>query len=340
MLKFGRVGELFLDKGYAESFDMADSMAKFNFVNLVTKYAGDECRVAFNNMIFMTYEQRIKSAAKAFLLMNEETDDASNRKFIFDLVVGCKSDKYANDERNRLENLAGGYRFGLQQNEYDVPINRDVTAESKLEMFVYNLKTVFCKGAVGNGQFPINEIWVKNNPWNALLASRWKLQYVIDYNATHEYQLKSWDLTPRGSDKFDMIPLGNDILYGVARDARFFDHNIKVWVKVKNAWKLQTIGHKNLVRSGFAKELVQTFFYPDVCMAHKAHRNHSTINVPGDVLLGSRAIYEDLDFVIKKSDKMNESSSTSNHENWIKVNVNRSKAVFRSSSVLPLILFA
>jgi hypothetical protein len=274
-------------------------------------------------MIFMTYEQRIKSAAKAFLLVNEETDDASNRKFIFDLVVGCKSDKYANDERNdRLENLAGGYRFGLQRNEYDDPNNRNVTAESesKLEMFVYDLKTVFRKGAVGNGQFPINEIWVKNNPWYALLASRWELQYVIDYNATHEYQLKSWDLTPRGSDKFDMIPLGNDILFGVARDARFSDQNIKVWVKVKNAWKLQTIGHKNLVRSGFAKELFQAFFYPDVGTAQKAHRNHSTINVPGDLLLGSRAIYEDLDFVIKKSEKMNESPSTSNHENWIKVN--------------------
>jgi hypothetical protein len=60
----------------------------------------------------MTYEQCIKSAAKAFLLVNEESDDASNRKFIFDLVVGRKSDRYANDERNnRLENLAGGYRF-------------------------------------------------------------------------------------------------------------------------------------------------------------------------------------------------------------------------------------
>jgi hypothetical protein len=113
-------------------------------------------------MIFLTYKQRIKSAAKAFLLMNDETDDASNRKFIFDLVIGCKSDRYANDERNRLENLAGGYRFGLQPNEYDVPINQDFTAESRLEMFVYDLKTVFRKGAVGNGKFPINEISVKN----------------------------------------------------------------------------------------------------------------------------------------------------------------------------------
>jgi hypothetical protein len=49
MLKFGRVGELFLDKGYAKTFDMADSMAKFNFVNRVTKYAGDECRLEFSN---------------------------------------------------------------------------------------------------------------------------------------------------------------------------------------------------------------------------------------------------------------------------------------------------
>jgi hypothetical protein len=38
MLKFGRVGELFLDKGYAETFDMADSMAKFNFVNCKSCY--------------------------------------------------------------------------------------------------------------------------------------------------------------------------------------------------------------------------------------------------------------------------------------------------------------
>jgi hypothetical protein len=69
-----------------------------------------------------------------------------------------------------------------------------------------------------------------------------------------------------------------------------------------------------------AKELFQAFFYPDVGTAQKAHHNHSTINVPSDLLLGSRAIYEDLDFIIEKSEKMNESSSTSNHKNWIKVN--------------------
>jgi hypothetical protein len=186
MPKFGQVGRLFMDEGYAATFDLPDSMGKFNFINLVTKYAGEECMVAFNNMIFMTYEQRVKSAAKAFLLQHEEPDNASNRRFIFDLVVGCKSNKYANDEKNRLEDLAGGYRFGQQRNEYDVPDNRDAKSESNLEKFVWDLKTVFCRRAVGNGQYPINEIWVKENPWNTLLASRWELQYVTDYNATHE----------------------------------------------------------------------------------------------------------------------------------------------------------
>jgi hypothetical protein len=83
----------------------------------------------------------------------------------------------------------------------------------------YDLKTVFRQGAVDNGRFPINEIWVRNNPWNALCASRWELQYVTDYNATHdEHQLKSWDLTPQGHNKFDMVPVGDEILFVVARE--------------------------------------------------------------------------------------------------------------------------
>jgi hypothetical protein len=94
-----------------------------------------------------------------------------------------------NDEKNRLE-----YIFGQQRNEYDVPDSRDAKSESNLEKFVWDLKTVFRRRAIGNGQYPINEIWVKENPWNTLLASRWELQYVTDYNATHEQPVKELEI--------------------------------------------------------------------------------------------------------------------------------------------------
>jgi hypothetical protein len=89
---------------------------------------------------------------------------------------------------------------------------------------------------------------------------------------------------------------------------------------VKNKWDLQQVGHKNLVKSGFAKELFDVLFYKDIPTAQKAHRNHSRIYVHGDVLLGSKVINNTgLDFIIKKSDRFDE-SPTGNHQNWIKVN--------------------
>jgi hypothetical protein len=54
------------------------------------------------------------------------------------------------DERNGLENLAGGYRFGRQTNEYDVPNITDITTELKFERFVYDLKTVFRQSALND----------------------------------------------------------------------------------------------------------------------------------------------------------------------------------------------
>jgi hypothetical protein len=87
MLQLGQVDQLFIDEGYATTFDMAETMANFNVVNLVMKWAAEECMTAFNNMIFMTYKQRFKSAAAAFLLINGMTNNRSYRRFIFDLAT-------------------------------------------------------------------------------------------------------------------------------------------------------------------------------------------------------------------------------------------------------------
>ena len=112
LCKLGQVGQSVFDS-HGETFQMADTMKTFTNILMVTKYAADECRANFKNMVDTTWQQRLKSGIGAFLLSENEVNSPSNRKFILELIIGK-----SNEGDPRLNTLAGGYE-AVQDNECD-----------------------------------------------------------------------------------------------------------------------------------------------------------------------------------------------------------------------------
>ena len=88
-------------------------------------------------MVDTTWQQRLKSGIGAFLLSENEVNSASNRKFIFELIIGK-----SNEGDPRLNTLAGGYE-AVQDNECDTPNFRQHGTESPLTKYVLDVRTIY-----------------------------------------------------------------------------------------------------------------------------------------------------------------------------------------------------
>lgn len=314
----GKIGQCLSDllMPYHSFFAVSSSMSpstgrsrdssKFLSMQRVTNQSVKEFQVNVTNMIDATHEQRNKKMIKAYLLANHLPDNVKNRRIIHDLIYGCVNNRYSVEILNTL----GVYRF-IQPSEYNVPQIRG-QSESPLEKFVWDAKAVLFSHAIKirNHSGRIDDVWVNMNRVILLRYSVYCLRYVESYNHCHpDKPVKTWDITPKCSDKFPSIMVDSSLLFICATYAKIFDPSIKVKVGVKN----QTIGHKNMHPTGFIHLLYYIMFHWNI-QDIKRNKLEMARGSPNESWQFSSANAIDLPYIIKAS---NENIPG---ENWVSVN--------------------